>query len=374
MDKKTRVQAPQPSVAEMDEHIKLLAFAAIWIIIAAAVVFVLVPRGTPLQNCMHALVSANKEQCLYTLALSSKNASLCANLTNYDANSCYFTIAEAGDNQTMCTKITDANSSAQCVDFVANATDRFSDCYALSGTSEQSCLETMALKDHNSTLCLTLGSPFGRGVCSSSISFGDALRLKNLSYCSAVTPSLDENITSTVLVDSGAFNYGKVASNLSGYIALMAFSPAAAQFSAHDLCYLSYAAEYGNSSACATISNSTLGSSCYAINSQSRQANSTANSINYTQLLDTCSTQTSQQNQTSCVSVIRTIEALDTKNVSLCGTLQLNYSYECYTSFASRFTNSTYCGYIKNYTVYNACLQNAYFNSTAAANGTATYP
>jgi hypothetical protein len=363
--------ATQPGM-DSDQKLKLMLFAVLWIVIIAAVLALLAPRGTPLQNCEGAVVAASKEQCLYKLALSSSNGSLCADLSGPDSTSCYFTLAEAQQNETLCTMILQNTSEAQCIDYVANATDHFAYCYKITGSGKDSCLQSMALKDYNASLCNKLANFTNRSVCSSSIAFGDALRLSNQSYCNSVSPSTDSVITAGVLVDSGAYNYSKVADNLSGYSTLLAFESSGIAFSSRDFCYLAYAAQYSNQSACSSITNVTLETSCAVITAPKQQSNaSSASAVNYTELFSQCSLE-SGANKTACIDIITTSEALQKKNASLCGTLELNVSYECYASMADQYMNTSFCNYIKNDSIYNACVQGTYFNATAAANGTAT--
>ncbi len=364
---------PDISRREMDERTKLLLFAGVWVIAAAVLVTLLAPHGTPLQRCMGAALSSSREQCLYSLAVGTGNSSICADISEPDADSCYLALAESGNDLALCSSIEDQNSSAACVQYVANATDTPSDCYSLSGSARDACIGPLALKEMNASLCSSLSAATSRSACSSSIYFGDALRLSNASYCANVYDGYDPNITSTVLVDSDAFNYSKVETNLSGYVTLLAFMPGTAEFSARDFCYLSYAAQYDNQSACSTIANSTLSSSCSYITSP-QQPNVTSSQVNYTQLLSVCSSE-SGQNATACTALITSSEALSTKNASLCSTMALNYSYECYASLAAQYMNTTYCGYIKNSTVYSACIQDIYYNASAVANDTPSgYP
>ena len=362
---------------EKDPKIRLFLFAAFWIFVIAVVVYILTPRGTPLQNCMHALIASNKNQCLYELALSSDNSSLCSNLSTSYSESCYYNIAVARDNESLCGEIGNGNESAQCTEFVANATNTFGYCFKISGDGRDSCINRMALKDYNLSLCSALANYTNKSICSSSIDFKGALRFKNQTYCNGVSTSPDPVITSAVLTGSDAFNSTKVAGNLTGYVALLGFSSVGAQFSARDFCYMAYAAQYDNASACSSIVNTSLEGSCVASTTEHLKTNTntllTSNTLNYTQLIAAC-TASAGGNRTSCVSLITVAEALTDKNVSLCGTLERNYSYGCYTSFAQQFRNSSYCGFIKNFTVYNACVQNIYYNASAAANDTQTYP
>lgn len=374
--KRTRQYEQPVTGRDAEERTKILLFAGAWIMIVAAIVVILTPRGTPLQNCRSALLAENKEQCLYQLALSSGNSSLCGSLSSIDSDSCYFTIAEANENVSLCIDITDQNRSAQCTEFVANTTNNVGYCYPLHQGFRDTCINTMALKDYNVSLCSKLSNYTNRSVCSSSIYFADALRLKNQTYCSSVPVSYDPDVVSSVLLDSGALNYANVGSNLSGYITLLAFSSTIPnQFSTRDFCYFAYAAEYADSSACLSVTNSSLESSCAYITAPKMSSSNNASAVNYTQLISDCSIETSgAANQTACVFLIKTSEALGEKNVSLCGTITGEYSYECYASFASQFMNASYCNYIKNYTVYTACVQDVYYNASAAANGTSAYP
>ena len=372
MQGKTKQQAFD---AGKENQIRMMIFVAVWILVIAIVISLLAPSGTPLQKCTHAWLSQNKEQCLYSLALSSKNGTLCANLSSTDSASCYFAVAEARGNVSMCGKVNDSNASAQCTVFVANATNNFGDCYDLKSTGRSYCLDTLALKDYNASLCSGLSNSTNRSICSSSIRFSDALRLDNATYCSQVTPNPNPVITSSVLYNSGALDYGRIAGNLSGYSTFMGFSQQNVQFTARDFCYFAYATQFHNESSCSLISNATLSNACTyaAVPQVAQNSSNSTGTFNYTRLLDACAAEPGV-NQTACVAVVKTVDAENTRNASVCGTLAGNYSYECYTSMAENFLNATFCGYIKNYSIYNACVQDTYYNATAASNGTAAYP
>ncbi len=360
------------SMIEKDEKLKLLAFAAAVVIVISLIVALATPGGTGIERCNSVVLSVNREQCVYQLALSSENSTLCGNLSQGDMNSCYLSVAEATKNSGPCYKIGYASGIASCVNAVANSTDSYRECYGLSGTYRDSCIGLIALKDRNASLCTQISDALNDTICSSSINFAEALQRRNASYCSKVTATSDQNITASVLDESGMGNYSLAYSNVSDYSFYLAFL-GNVQFNSRDFCYLSFATQFRNKTSCAGISNSTLQQSCLAamIYTPSTSNSAIFNALNYTPISNICSNSSlGRGSSKNCSSFVLLLKAVSTRNTTLCSTLPLNFSYECYATLASQYYNASYCRYIKNVTLSNACETDIYYNATAAQNGT----
>ncbi len=156
---------------EKDERLRLLALAVAVVAAIAVIVALVTPNVSGLQRCNGVVLSLNREQCLYQLALSSDNSTLCGNLSEGDSNSCYLAVAEATKNESLCYRIGYMNSTASCVKYIANATDSYTACNGLDGTYKDSCIGAIALKDDNADICAQISSQFNRTVCSSSVAF-----------------------------------------------------------------------------------------------------------------------------------------------------------------------------------------------------------
>ncbi len=358
--------------AEQNQRLRLMAVVTAVIVGLALLSVALSSGGSPLQRCKGVLVAGGKEQCYYQLAVSSGNATLCGNLTLSYSESCYLSIAESHDNASMCPLTGNQSGAALCTSYVANATGRYGLCYSLNGTYRDSCLSTIAMDSHNASLCSGIGNNANRTICSSSIAFADALRLKNKDYCGSVTSTTNTGIMDGVLQGSTALDYGRVSSNLSTYIMMLAFMNNTG-ISPRDLCYLSYASQFGNQSACTGISNSTMQQSCAII--AAPPSNSTSSGTeNYTVMLNYCRnttiTGTNLSAQNNCAELVMISKAVVTRNSTICSSLNASGAEQCYVSLASQYSNTTYCTYLSNALVRNACYQDATYNASAAFNGT----
>ncbi len=357
---------------EREQRLRILILAAVAVAVVALAVSLAAPSGSGARRCNSLALSIGREQCLYQLALSSENATLCGSLGNGDSNSCYITIAEETKNSSVCYKTGSANGTAACVVYIANATDSYRLCNGLSATYRDSCIGSMAIRDRNPDLCAQISNRSNGTICSSAINLSEALRSGNASRCSGVENTTDINTTLAILGQSGIDSYSRAYSNVSNYLVYATFF-GNNQFGSRDFCYLAVATQARNRSMCSDISNSTLQESCVVAMLQPVQVSNSLiyNAINYGQLAGICSNSNlSAGAAENCSNFITIVKAINTKNTTLCATLALNFSYECYAELAAQYYNASYCNYINNLTLSNACVENISYNSTAALNGT----
>ena len=92
MEKRVAKSTGSESAAE-STRIRMFAIITMALVLLAVVSILLIPRGTKLQQCEGILLGSDKDVCIYSLALSTQNSTLCGYLSQPRANSCYVNIA-----------------------------------------------------------------------------------------------------------------------------------------------------------------------------------------------------------------------------------------------------------------------------------------
>ncbi len=359
-----------------EEGLRILALVVIVIAAVAALAIFLVPRGSQLHMCQSIPLSGNKEQCLYSLALSSNNGSVCGLLTNPSMQqTCYLTIGESSNNTALCYKAGNESVAATCVDKIAGTTDAYSACDNLQNGYKDACVMQIAISQSNATPCNSLSSLNNRTICNSVINFGYGLKKGNPAYCGNVTKSYETNIVSAIVSQVDLLNYTKAYESLN-YPVLMSEFLNSPSYSARDLCYMAIGVQYGNRTSCNEISNSTMSQDCvFELSQQNATANTTQSaSFNYSELYGLCTAGGTQLGSSSCNDTLKIAEAVSTKNVSICASLPENFSYNCYAALASNYYNESYCSYITNITVNKACQEYMLINQSDILNQTQAFP
>lgn len=360
------------TLANLTEQERLRIYVlitVILIVIAAAVSLLSSYRQTGVGGCLGILLASSRYSCLSSLALTTKNASICSKISGEGSSSCYDNVAQAGLNATACTMIPNENQTYSCELYIANATHSSGPCNYLSGKFQAYCKEYVATRFSEISACSGLNASESP-VCSSAVDFSIAQNLGNQSYCSHVSNTSNTNLTTRIVNLVLQDGKQKVSNGIFSVNPIYYLEYSNTTFKADDLCYYSVAISDGNSGACEGISNSTLMSDCVSSVSSSSSQNSTSAEIanitrNVSGLYSLCTSASIQQNSSSCTSFVDITEAVLTKNASYCSKITVPESkYQCYSSMASAYENISYCGYIPNATANSACIQAINFSVT----------
>ncbi len=322
------------------------------ILLLALVSTIMVQGKSPQQKCASIILEQNKISCFTNLAVSTNNASICSNLNGSYAASCYEAVAYNSGNSNICKEALASYMPVgiDCIEHFVNLTGNSILCNLLSGQNFQNCFFDAALSSGNISLCSFAGA--NESLCISSVSLSNALKYKNIFLCKYVSPSANASTVHSILSNSRT----KINETLMGYgFSLLSYGY---NISARDLCIINVADELENKSYCASLNSSIAGQLCY----QFVAPPPVPKQVNYTALLNSCSNAGSFAGV--CRASVLISEAINTKNPSLCNELNQTLSWDCFTTLARTYDNVSYCGYIKNATVNNACILTVRYNST----------
>jgi len=333
-------------------------------LVVAAVAFVLlVPHSGGLAGCRAIALQGNRYSCLYSLAVSSGNASACSYIQGGGADDCYMQVALQTMNPSTCNSLSSYNYTYDCVSEIANRSDSYATCGYLNGTSRDSCIIQLALKLDNASACSSVSAGFESQVCSSAVYFAEAKAGGNATYCGMVYNTTNQTEASAVISLAEQRNIGLA--NFS-----LGFSPLADiqspegipyNYSLRDICYLTVAYGATDNSTCGLISNSSLKGLCdsYFYSGPAPELNASPATI------DSVCSGYSGANLSTCESVLRISVAISTVNASVCSQISnTSFEYQCYLGLARETNETSYCGYIDNASADAACVQDINYNVT----------
>lgn len=354
------MQAKKSEISEKEKemHGKLLLYAIVAVIILVlAILSTLFVHTSPLKQCLNIVIQQNKIGCLLDLANSTSNASICNYLNGSYQAQCYNELAQKLDNATLCSRALDVYGpiGAACVEGLVNKTRTISLCNLLPGKYIQSCFFKGAVSTRNITACSFTGR--NSGICTSSISFSDALLYGNIAYCYNVSDSANTTEVTEILSNLST-TYNQTIFGALTMLSSFGYSP-----SARDLCMINTAQELGNASYCSLLASNLSRSLCLKF-VYPRTA-STTPAVNYTALLQSCANAGSYSEM--CRNYVLISEAISTKNIQICKSLNQTLSFECFAALAQTYKNASYCGYITNATLNSACLLSVSYNATNIA-------
>ncbi len=363
-----------------DEKLHIYVVVAVVFVIIAISVLLMedVPPGSSLSRCTGIALSYYKNACLNELAYSSSNVSVCEYMVGSDAvNLCVYNVSIETKDSGACSAISNSSDKEACIYNIANMTNSSELCASLGPVVGDRCLTQLAAKLKSPAVCSYSSNAYYKSICTSSAALSSAYATANASECSLVNGSTYTNTVSNITVYPAAYATGyDVSAN--GTITSSYGSPlnyvqylTNITYSARDLCYMYVAYKRGNSSYCNSVLNTTLSNICVEetqthpnITNSSIVANTIANySLNYTKISNALCSNSSLTKQ-NCTDIVLMYEAMQTKNVSICGTMPLLNSYNCYAYLARTYTNTSYCSYITNASINSACVQNVYYNAS----------
>ncbi|MDE1850215.1 MAG: hypothetical protein KGH54_00265 [Candidatus Micrarchaeota archaeon] len=321
------------------------ALTALFVLLAIAVT--LLPRGNPIQQCSAIILGPSRDSCFYSLATSTQNQSICAMIAGGSAGACYSSVAESTLTPSACQKAGSSIGVSACTTYIAQATNNAQLCSALAAPYMDGCITSLAIKVSSLATCAAEPNSSDLGVCISAVNFDLAASTSLPTYCAQVSNSSDRKTLAAILnLTRGALTGGN--SSALSSISSLAFLPSQ-NISARDVCYTMLAARTSNPAFCANESSSGQGLCAYAVRNYTN-----ATPTSYGELLSSCGQ--FMQYRGICAQYVLLAEAINTKNVSICAGFQQQFAIQCYSSIAAKYSNATFCGYIRNSTAYNACL------------------
>ncbi len=357
------------SALSKEEHIererKLLLYvvAVVALFAVAAISSFFVPSGggsaTGLDRCNSIAFQSSKSTCISELAVSTHNSTLCGLLQGYYADQCYINLAENSSNPVLCSMIGDTDTADLCLLDLASSTGNARLCLGLSGGNSSQCAYEIAVAANDTAACSLVNGTAGEESCEATIYLNTAVRQNNTAVCSHILSNNDTNTTYSVLQNSTMGGYYGTESNATAIFEYLALSGQVV--GARDMCYMGVAFKSGNISDCSYIEGENTSSACRSSLTQlpNSTTNKTSNStslMNWTSLIDMCNSAGNSTTQAMCRYGYMSLEAEQTGNVSICKSIPDQYSYNCYYYLASKFNDTSYCGYISNATYNNACV------------------
>ncbi|MGC8709995.1 MAG: hypothetical protein ACP5RF_00035 [Candidatus Micrarchaeia archaeon] len=332
---------------------RLLLYVSITaIIVLLAISTTIESKGSQLQRCLNVVVAQNKYSCLESLALSTSNGSICSYLPGLQSASCYSSVAEQSNAISLCYNALGISSAigASCVSEFAAQQGNPNLCSSLPQQYVSKCAFYASINSSDVHGC-SLVSGANNSICVSSINVINALKYNNPALCMNVSNSTNETTIFSIL------QYSKVKMNASLESLQISMPSSGYNITARDLCTISVAEKSGAASYCSGISNSEIKGICYGLVSPAP-----VTAPNYTAMLASC--ESSGSFAGTCRNMVLLSEAVATKNISICRGFNETFSWQCFSSLAQYYKNPSYCGFISNSTVNNACMMSAGYNLT----------
>ena len=355
-DAGTQKPGAEKRAMETTQRERLVALAAITVVlvVVGSVVLVTTSAGTPLSRCTRIIVSQQRSACLFALANSTMNVSVCGYLNGAEASQCISGVALLRGNVSTCNGLSSNESSySQCVISVGTSKGVASYCSTLSEPYLSTCAYGVAQRNNfsDASVCATIGNATLRNDCAMKSYYSEAVSSKNPVYCSYLQASANATLVSYMSQSSAS---------LFGISNATAVLPYLNSTTPQQLCYYNVALLARNLSACNMVGGQ-LNMLCKArltttSSYNTSLANATANSITLENVSLLCSSAPSSV-QSLCVYSLYSYIAAQQKNASVCGLIQSPlYQGSCYAGLAQRYNDSSYCDYIQNASIKSTCL------------------
>ncbi len=360
VDDKSQSDPARKRSADM-ENIRRYGLILVFLAVIA-VIFAIITSGISHGRCNGILIQQSKDTCLLALATSTNNASICSELGSSYATQCYVQIALATSNYALCGNAYkyDNASGSSCYAYFANQTGNAALCSYVKEPGRDQCFVQAAIRTYDVSYCHSVLNSTEKVVCTDSVSVNTALKLDNVSYCSSINGTYSSNETVGLIAGiTGAQKHN--ASTLYTESAYFEYFPQNV-YSKSDICYFLFSAIEPKANYCAKINDTYVQEICTGGQSQvGATTTSYTNSSYYNNLLASCSDNASTQSL--CQMSVLLLEAVQTKNTTICSKFNNTVSAECYGSLASTYSNTTYCGYISNSSEEYSCVLSASGNN-----------
>lgn len=339
--------------SETARRLRAYVAVALALIVLALASFLIVPRGNSVRSCQQLVFASSKYACLTSLALSSRNSSVCGYAQGAYADSCYAQLAEKTNNTATCNRVQNGTVFSACVVAIASANNNYAACGSAAEPYASRCVDSIALRLNSQTICARVSNSTLSLECTSILGIRNAERTGSASYCRSVTNSTSKSVANFIIANfshSANTSASSQSSFLLGYLYLLPN----VTYTARDYCYITLATQNSNSSLCGFVSAGQARNLCTAQSGARVSSNAT---VNYTALLASCAKAGSYAQQ--CTQSVTLAQAVKTRNATLCGGLGSALSTSCYSLLASTYKNATYCSYISDPSAKSSCVSNA---------------
>ncbi|MGC8669916.1 MAG: hypothetical protein ACP5TL_02060 [Candidatus Micrarchaeia archaeon] len=329
-----------------DKKVLSIAITMLLLVVALVLLMQMSIRKTQFQSCESIVVQGYRNSCFANLANSTKNITMCAMISSRNlSNSCDLNIAYATQNALLCNYI---NSTLpihdKCIYNIAVNKSNSTMCMSLSSPYKSECLYSLAKQGNftNVSLCNLIQNTTLFQKCKTSYYYNTALRFKSYKYCkflpnytntSEMLSLINKNLSNSSLIEVGL--------EISEY-----------NITPQEYCYLKLANETRNISLC----NFTHGIAYYMCNGILNYTKPTLKNETLNETMVCGSLNSSLK--TICEYSYTTGLALSQNNVSECLSISnQTFAEDCIYNLASRYNDSSYCKYMANKTAMAACYQ-----------------
>ena len=322
-------------------------------------------------------------------------------------------VASNGGGIDGCMRLIQQVSKNDCLSQIAVSTGNLSVCSMMNGTYMNTCYYAISLNNTNTADCAVITNASLQGKCY----YAKATGTQNYSLCnlSGAHSSCITNISfsqrNATLCGSlqNKTNASVCASTIYMYNAIKDYKPGACSQVSDNASYSTYSSILydfnrmyaSNSSLNVSLSASYLAaylqgsisarSICYFISAYNTKNVSVCGSIENATIRDYCGyyanistyhsgalnytevaseCASNSSASATCNSSVALVRALSTDNATICGTLGQVYSGECYFALAQKLHNPYYCGFISNTSENEICVYSMSYNQSQVYNGT----
>jgi hypothetical protein len=338
----------KPLITESERRLVLVGVAVLLLVVAVVVLLIGSIRPTPLQSCKSIVFSKQRYDCIYALANSTNNYSICSLLAGSGPSQCITLLAEREVNASGCGKLGSSPAYSSCMENISYMSHNVGYCLRLNGSNESSCAFNVAKGEQfmNLSECSDIRNASSSLLCSDIYYYNAASRLDAPNYCSYL-PDVNNHTLLSIVETKDYVNQTLASESQS-------ITTAIANVTVSASCYYNTAILTKNRTLC-SYSGGTLAASC------SGYLNSTTNNtLNFTDALALCS-QSPYGTNDLCYYALYTEKALSQRNISSCFSIA-NSSYKdtCIVELASTYNDSSYCSSIANNTTdQQACYSSA---------------
>lgn len=342
-------EAPHaPNPEEIEKRRRYIYITAVLVVIALGVLL-FSNRATGLAGCEGIVLATQRYGCIGSLAAGTLNVSLCGYLPN--SGECLLGIASQQKNINTCKLISNTSQYYySCVMNVSAEANNASDCALLAGQEGDNCTYNVAKKDGFSGIapCMQISNATMMGYCVNSYYYERAITHGDASYC-AMLPNATNNTALAGLIE----DTNQSPSYILEYDSIDA--------SPRDYCYNQLAVAEGNESVC-NLSSNAAQTLCKELLAYAQpHTNQTSAPAVCSALPPEPGTNSSNLTIYNDMQGIRNmtcaeVEAIGSKNVSICGRLSNGTIYNsCVWAFITKLNATEDCSYLTNTTLKDYC-------------------
>ena len=334
----------------------------VFIVMAAAAVALILYSDQFFNNpssslCAKILYAQQRYACFGTLALNTGNASICSMMPPSQEDGCVAAVAENMSDPYICSSIRVGSAYRDCVINISYSTRNFAACAnLLSGSNRSSCIYMIerAEKFVNGSACGLIQDQATRLNCTYLHYYHAALSTSDPADCGFVGGA---NVT---LLETSSLGLGSIGAATQPVN--VSLNPSGISSSGY--CYYALASKTSNASLCALVSPGYMQSECYS--SLSRNSSSLS-AFNQSLISGNASAFCSSEPPSLkgfCSYEFLIAKAVISKKPLVCNSINNSqYQYTCFTTYAVKSGNYTYCYDITNSSARYGCLLS--MNTTA---------